>query len=161
MNKAYLLLGGNIGNRPANLKKAKHLLENQVGKIVKCSGIYETASWGNTDQPDFLNRVLLIETKLAPEKIMEQILLIEKTMGRVRSEKNASRVIDIDILFFNDEVIETKNIIIPHPEIQNRNFVLYPLNELFPQLNHPVLKKTVHELLLQCSDTLAVHIYGS
>src|SRR4026208_2624091 len=130
MNKAYLLLGGNIGNRPANLKKAKHLLENQVGKIVKYSRIYETASWGNTDQPDFLNQVLLIETKLAPAKIMEQILLIEKTIGRVRSEKNASRVIDIDILFFNDEVIETKNIIIPHPEIQNRNFVLYPLNEL-------------------------------
>jgi len=161
MDKAYLLLGGNIGNRPANLKKAKHLLENQVGKIVKCSGIYETASWGNTDQPDFLNQVLLIETKLAAEKIMEQILLIEKTMGRVRSEKNASRIIDIDILFFNDEVIETKNIIIPHPEIQNRNFVLYPLNELFPQLKHPVLKKTVHELLLQCNDTLAVHIYSS
>ena len=161
MDKAYLLLGGNIGNRPANLKKAKHLLENQVGKIVKCSGIYETASWGNTDQPDFLNQVLLIETKLAADKIMEQILLIEKTMGRVRSEKNASRIIDIDILFFNDEVIETKNIIIPHPEIQNRNFVLYPLNELFPQLKHPVLKKTVHELLLQCNDTLAVHIYSS
>ena len=159
MNRAYLLLGGNIGNRLDNLERAKHLLEKQVGKVIKDSKVYETASWGNTDQPDFLNQVLLIKTKLTAEKIMEQILLIEKTMGRVRAKKNASRIIDIDILFFNEEVIETKNIIIPHPQIQNRNFVLYPLNELSPQLKHPVLKKTIHELLLQCSDTLAVYIY--
>ena len=159
MNKVYLLLGGNIGNRLDNLERAKHLLEKQVGKVIKDSKVYETASWGNTDQPDFLNQVVLIETKLAAEKIMEQILLIEKTMGRVRAKKNASRIIDVDILFFNEEVIETKNIIIPHPQIQNRNFVLYPLNELSPQLKHPVLKKTIHDLLLQCDDTLAVYIY--
>ena len=159
MNKVYLLLGGNLGSRLINLKKARQLLEKQVGKVVKYSKVYETASWGNIDQPDFLNQVLLIETKLTAEKIMEQILFIENKMGRVRSKKNASRIIDIDILFFNEEVIEAKNIIIPHPQIQNRNFVLYPLNDLIPRFKHPVLNKTVHELLLQCNDPLAVHIY--
>ena len=161
MNRAYLLLGGNIGNRLARLKKAKQLLEKQIGKVIKYSRVYETASWGNTDQPDFLNQVLLIETKLTAEKIMEQILFIENIMGRVRSEKNASRIIDIDILFFNEDIVQTKNIIIPHPQIQNRNFVLYPLNELSPQLQHPVLKKTINELLLQCNDALAVNFYKS
>ena len=161
MNKAYLLLGGNIGDRLTNLEKAKELLEKQIGKIIKHSSVYETASWGNNDQPDFLNQVLLFETKLTAEQIMEQILFIENKMGRVRSEKNASRAIDIDILFFNEDIIQTKNIIIPHPQIQNRNFVLYPLNELSPQLQHPVLKKTINELLLQCNDALAVNFYKS
>ena len=159
MNKAYLLLGGNIGDRLTNLEKAKELLDKQGGKIIKHSSVYETASWGNTDQPDFLNQVLLIETKLTAEQIMEQILFIENKMGRVRSEKNASRLIDIDILFFNEDIIKTKSIIIPHPQIQNRNFVLYPLNELSPKLQHPVLKKTIHELLLQCNDALTVNLY--
>ena len=158
---AYLLLGGNIGDRLANFEKAKQLLEKQVGKIITSSSIYETASWGNTDQPDFLNQVLLIETNLTAEQIMEQILLIESKLGRVRTEKNASRTIDIDILFFNEQIIETKSIIIPHPQIQNRKFVLYPLNELAPDLAHPVLKKTIHELLFQCKDTLAVNLYKS
>lgn len=160
MNKAYLLLGGNIGNRIINLIKARQLLEKEVGKILKYSQVYETASWGNTDQPDFLNQVLLVETNLTAEQIMERILFIEKKLGRVRFEKNASRIIDIDILFFNEEIIETKNIIIPHPEIQNRNFVLYPLNELAPQFRHPIFKKTIHELLLYCDDKLAVNLYN-
>ena len=159
MNKAYLLLGSNIGDRLSNLKKAKQLLKKQVGEVIECSSIYETASWGKTAQPDFLNQVLLIETKLTAAQIMEQILFIENEMGRVRTEKNASRIIDIDILFFNEEIIETKNVIIPHPQIQNRNFVLYPLDELAPQLKHPVLKKTIHELLLECKDILPVNFY--
>jgi len=110
MNKAYLLLGGNIGDRLSNLEKAKQFLKKQVGKIVECSGVYETASWGKTAQPDFLNQVLLIETKLTAAQIMEQILFIENEMGRVRTEKNASRIIDIDILFFNEEIIEKLNL---------------------------------------------------
>src|SRR5687768_12978729 len=107
MNKAYLLLGGNIGERLVNLEKARELLEMQIGKIIRNSSVYETASWGNTDQPAFLNQVSLIETKLTAEQIMEKILVIEKNLGRIRTEKNASRIIDIDILFFNEEVIET------------------------------------------------------
>ena len=159
MNKAFLLLGGNLGDRLANFKKAKHFLEEQVGKIIKYSGVYETASWGNTAQPDFLNQVLLMETKLTAEQVMKQILFIENKLGRVRTEKNASRIIDIDILFFNEEVIETKKLTVPHPQIQNRNFVLHPLNELAPDLVHPILKKNIHQLLLDCNDTLPVNIY--
>lgn len=160
MNKAFLLLGGNIGNRFSNLEKAKHFLEVKVGKILSCSQIYETASWGNTDQPDFLNQVLLIETKLTAQQLMQEILSIEKNLGRVRTQKNASRKIDIDILFFNNDIVKTKDITIPHSEIQNRNFVLHPLNEIAPQFEHPLLKKTVNELLLLCNDGLAVHLYN-
>src|SRR5215211_2630893 len=115
MNKAYLLLGGNIGDRLANLGKAKQFLEKKVGKIVVYSSVYETAPWGNIDQPDFLNQVLLIETELSADQITKQILFIESTLGRVRTEKNASRIIDIDILFFNEEIIETEDVIVPHP----------------------------------------------
>src|SRR5688500_14867053 len=160
MNKAYLLLGGNIDNRLHNLTKARELLQQDVGKIVEGSGIYETAAWGNMDQPVFLNQVLLIETILSAEETMNKILFIEKKMGRIRTQKNASRIIDIDILFFNKEVIKTRNLTIPHPEIQNRNFVLHPLKELIPEFEHPVLHRTIHELFLECSDTLAVKLYS-
>ena len=108
MNKAYLLLGGNMGNRLANLTTAMQFLEKKVGRIVKSSSIYETASWGNTNQHDFLNQVLLIETELTAEQIMAQILLIENEMGRVRTEKNASRIIDIDILFLMMRLLKQK-----------------------------------------------------
>ena len=161
MNKAYLLLGGNIEDRLNNLKKARELLQRDVGKIIECSGIYETAAWGNLDQPVFLNQVLLIETILSAEETMNKILFIEKKLGRVRSQKNASRIIDIDILFYNKEVIKTRNLTIPHPEIQNRNFVLHPLKELIPEFEHPVLNRTIHELFLECSDTLAVKLYSN
>ena len=161
MNKAYLLLGSNIDDRPDNLKKARELLQKDVGKIIECSEIYETAAWGNMDQPVFLNQVLIIETILSAEETMRKILFIEKKMGRVRTEKNASRIIDIDILFYNKEVIKTRNLTIPHPEIQNRNFVLYPLNELIPKFEHPVLNRPIHELFLECSDTLAVKLYSN
>ena len=161
MNKAYLLLGGNIDDRLNNLKKAGELLQQDVGKIIECSGIYETAAWGNLDQPFFLNQVLLIETILSPEETMHKILFIEKKMGRIRTKKNASRIIDIDILFYNKEVIKTRNLTIPHPEIQNRNFVLHPLKQLIPEFEHPVLNRTIHELFLECSDTLAVKLYSN
>ena len=161
MNKAYLLLGGNIDNRLNNLKKARELLQQDVGEIIECSGIYETAAWGNIAQPVFLNQVLLIETILSAEETMHKILFIEKKMGRIRTQKNASRMIDIDILFFNKEVIKTRNLTIPHPEIQNRNFVLHPLKELIPGFEHPVLHRTIHELFLECSDTLAVKLYSN
>lgn len=160
MNKAYLLLGSNIDDRPDNLRKARELLQKDIGKIIECSEIYETAAWGNMDQPVFLNQVLIIETILSAEETMHKLLFIEKKMGRVRTQKNASRIIDIDILFYNKEVIKTRNLTIPHPEIQNRNFVLYPLKELIPKFEHPVLNRTIHELFLECSDTLAVKLYS-
>ena len=156
MNNTNLLLGSNMGNSKASLSKAVALIENQIGTVIRQSGLYSTAAWGNTKQPDFLNQVIIVETKLSALQTMQTILNIEKKMGRIRTVKNAPRVIDIDILFFNKEIIEQKDLIIPHPQIQNRRFVLVPLNQLSPNLKHPVLKKTVHQLLINCIDVLNV-----
>ena len=105
MNTGYILTGGNLGDRLANLQMAKEYLGNETGEIVTSSSIYETEAWGNNDQPDFYNQVHIINTKLSAEQMMEKILKIEEQMGRVRAAKNASRIIDIDLLFFNDAVI--------------------------------------------------------
>ena len=156
MNKIYLLLGGNIGNRQQKILQAIDLIKKKIGKIIRQSRLYQTAAWGKTDQPDFLNQVIIIETSLTAEKIMQAIIAIEKKLGRVRSIKNAARAIDIDILFFNKEIIQQKNLLVPHPEIQNRRFVLVPLNQLSPNFKHPLLQKTIHELLKICPDKLDV-----
>jgi 2-amino-4-hydroxy-6-hydroxymethyldihydropteridine diphosphokinase len=156
MNNTYLLLGSNMGNSKASLSKAAVQIEKQIGKVIRQSGLYSTAAWGNTKQPDFLNQVIIVETKLSALQTMQTILNIEKKMGRIRTVKNAPRVIDIDILFFNKEIIEQESLSIPHPQIQNRRFVLVPLNQLSPNLKHPALNKTVHQLLINCPDTLNV-----
>ena len=156
MNKTYLLLGSNMGNSKASLLKAVVQIEKQIGKVIRQSGLYSTAAWGNTKQPDFLNQVIIVETKLPASETMQTILSIEKKMGRIRTIKNAPRVIDIDILFFNNEIIEQEHLSIPHPQIQNRRFVLVPLNQLSPNLKHPVLNKTIHQLLINCPDRLNV-----
>lgn len=157
MNRAFLLTGGNLGAREKNLSTAAELLEKYCGKIVRSSSIYETAAWGKTDQPNFLNQVIEIETKLDPEQLMQEILKIEHEMGRVRKEKYGPRIIDIDILFFNDETIQQQDLTIPHPQLQNRRFVLIPLKEIAPDLRHPVLHKTISELLENCTDELNVN----
>lgn len=156
MNSAYLLIGGNLGNRIENLTKAISAIEKGIGKIIKVSTIYQTASWGITDQPDFLNQVLLVTTKFSAAETMQIILSVENKMGRIRTLKNASRIIDIDILFFNDEIINSRLLTIPHPEIQNRKFVLIPLNEIAPQLLHPVFKQSIQNLLSTSKDKLEV-----
>lgn len=156
MNKTYLLLGSNLGNSKMQLTKAVKYIEKKIGQVTRLSGLYATAAWGNTSQPDFLNRVIVVETGLTALQAMEAILHIEKKMGRTRTVKNAPRIIDIDILFFNREIIEDRHLSVPHPQIQNRRFVLVPLNELSPNLQHPVLKKTVHRLLAECPDKLNV-----
>ena len=154
MNIVYILTGGNVGKRLINLGNAQKFLEDEIGKIEKSSSIYETAAWGNNDQPDFYNQAHIIKTKLSPEDIMQKILKIEEKMGRVRTFKNAARIIDIDILFFNEEIINKPGLIIPHAEIANRRFVLEPLNELSPDMIHPRLRKSVKELLSTCKDML-------
>jgi 2-amino-4-hydroxy-6-hydroxymethyldihydropteridine diphosphokinase len=156
MNITYLLLGSNMGNSKASLSKAVVQIEKQIGRVIRQSGLYSTAAWGNTKQPDFLNQIIIVETKLSALQTMQTILNIEKKMGRIRTVKNAPRVIDIDILFFNKEIIALEHLSIPHPQIQNRRFVLVPLNQLSPNLKHPVLNKTVHQLLINCPDTLNV-----
>ncbi len=156
MNKTYLLLGSNIGNSQLQLSVAIKYIEQKVGNILRQSNLYSTAAWGDTRQPDFLNQVILVETALTPLETMQTILAIEKEMGRVRTLKNAPRIIDIDILFFNKVVLDAPMLTLPHPEIQNRRFVLIPLNELAPNLHHPVLGLSIHELLEICPDRLNV-----
>ena len=156
MNNVYLLLGSNIGDSKAHLSTAKINIENKLGQIVKSSSIYKTEAWGNKNQPAFLNQVIIIETLLDPEQTIEGIFAIEEKMGRKRTVKNAPRIIDIDILFFNSEVIKTGNLTVPHPEIQNRRFVLFPMTELSPDFTHPVMHKKMHCLLEDCTDKLNV-----
>lgn len=156
MNKTYLLLGSNMGNSKLQLRKAIAHIEKNIGLVSRASGLYATAAWGNTSQPDFLNQVIIAETKLTAWQTIAAILQIEKKMGRVRTVKNAPRIIDIDILFFNREIIDLPHLQVPHPQIQNRRFVLVPLNELSPNLKHPALHRSVHQLLIHCPDKLNV-----
>ncbi len=156
MNKTYLLLGSNVGNSKKLLANAvKHIRKN-IGLVTRQSALYCTAAWGNTNQPDFLNQVIVVETKLPANETIQKILLIEKEMGRVRTVKNAPRIIDIDILLYNKDIINEKDLVVPHPQIQNRRFVLVPLNELSPNLKHPVFQQSIHYLLENCKDPLNV-----
>jgi 2-amino-4-hydroxy-6-hydroxymethyldihydropteridine diphosphokinase len=156
MNRIYLLLGSNMGNSRQQLITAIKLINKKIGKVTRQSNLYVTAAWGNTNQPDFLNQVIIVESKLAPLQAMQTILGIEEEMGRVRTVKNAPRIIDIDILFYNKEVIEEKILNVPHPQIPNRRFVLIPLNELSPNFKHPVFQQSIHHLLQICKDPLNV-----
>ena len=157
MNKAFLLTGGNLGDRVKNMEQCRFLVEKACGKIVRKSSVYETAAWGKNDQPDYLNQVLLIETTLPPGQLLRILLDVEKEMGRYRGEKYGPRIIDIDILLYNDEVISEPMLTIPHPRMQDRRFVLEPMNEIAPDKVHPVLHKTMRQLLEECSDPLAVN----
>jgi 2-amino-4-hydroxy-6-hydroxymethyldihydropteridine diphosphokinase len=156
MNNTYLLLGSNMGNSIKQLSTAIEQIEEKIGALILKSNLYATAAWGNTSQPDFLNQVIKVATQLDATETLKEILSIEKNMGRIRTVKNAPRTIDIDILFFNNEIINRSDLIVPHSEIQNRRFVLIPINEIAPQMIHPVLNKTIEQLLLQCPDQLAV-----
>ena len=156
MNTAYLLTGGNIGNRKDNLAIAWKHISVQCGHIINSSSLYETAAWGKTDQPAFLNQALEIQTELTAPQLLKKLLNIEKQTGRVRKEKYGPRIIDIDILLFNDEIHNFPLLKIPHPEMQNRRFVLEPLAEIAPEIIHPVSKKTIVELLAICPDKLEV-----
>lgn len=155
-----LHLGSNLGSRNKNLSIARFLIESRIGTVVKASSLYETSAWGNTEQDDFLNVAYVVETELSPEDLLKSIHDIEQKMGRVRLELWGERLIDIDILFYNDQIIKKANLKIPHPEITNRNFVLVPLNEIIPEFIHPVLKKSINKLLTACSDTGEVRLYN-
>ncbi len=155
-NVVYLQLGSNLGDRENILINSKGKIEEYIGRIEKESSIYETASWGIEDQPLFLNQILVVKTSLDYCKIFFYIKKIEEKLGRTREKKWASRLIDIDIIFFNQEIIESPEVSIPHKQIASRRFVLEPLAEVAPGFMHPVHNKTVFELLNNCSDNLSV-----
>ena len=145
-----------MGDSEQMLSVATNMIEKNIGKLTTSSVIYKTAAWGKEDQPDFLNQIIIVSSLLSSSTLLKEIFIIEKEMGRVRTTKNAARVIDIDMLFFNDEIIQTENLTVPHKQIQNRKFVLVPLAEIAPDFIHPVLKKSSLELLSICSDKLNV-----
>ena len=156
MNISYLLIGGNLGDRLKNLGIARRYINSDCGEIKNKSAIYETDAWGKTDQPAFLNQALEIETTLTPDQLLKSLLGIEKKLGRRRLEKFGPRIIDIDILLYNDIIIDQPRLKIPHPELANRNFALIPLGEIAPRLIHPVFKKNISTLIEECEDKLAV-----
>lgn len=149
-----------MGRREEHLSRARVLIERRCGTVTRASAMYETAAWGKTDQPPFVNQALEIHTALAPQQLLAQLLGIEKMIGRVREEKYGPRTIDIDILLFNDCILQEQQLRIPHPQLQNRRFALTPLAEIAPDLVHPVLKKTIGGLLAICPDPLEVKRAG-
>jgi 2-amino-4-hydroxy-6-hydroxymethyldihydropteridine diphosphokinase len=162
MNVAFLCLGGNMGDRLANLSRAKELISEEWLTIVAESYIYETSAWGSENSPDYYNQCIKITTASDAQSLMKLLLDIEQRLGRIRTEnRNESRTVDIDILLFNNEVINTPFLIVPHPRMHLRQFVLKPLNEIAGDIIHPVLKKNIRQLVMDCPDQLTVKKLGS
>jgi 2-amino-4-hydroxy-6-hydroxymethyldihydropteridine diphosphokinase len=151
-----LLLGSNLGNREGYLQKAIDLIETELGVVTQKSSIYETEAWGKTDEPNYLNQVVKIDTELSARQVLENVLQIETKMGRMREEKWGSRIIDIDVLFYGQEIIDEPGLIVPHPELHKRKFTLEPLNEIAPDWQHPLLKKRIFQLKCKLKDNLIV-----
>jgi len=155
MNNVFLLLGSNLGDRYLYLEKAIVYID-AVAPVIKTSSIYETQSWGKTDAPDYLNQVVLVQTDLPAQTILQKVLAIEKQLGRERDEKWGPRTIDIDILFYGNDIVHEPNLQIPHPELHNRRFTLEPLAEIAPDLIHPILNKSILQLKNDLKDSLVV-----
>lgn len=153
MNKVFLGIGTNLGNRKANLRKAIEMIGEQIGKVIRSSSVYETAPWGFDAENDFLNMVVLAESAFTPSELLKKIISIESMLGRERNQdRYSSRIIDIDILLYDDLIINENGLKIPHPLMHERRFVLVPLNELDPDLIHPVKGKSIRVLLEECRD---------
>ena len=155
----YLHLGSNEGDREKSISDCIRLLEEKVGNILAKSSLYETEAWGVKEQPDFLNQALEIITSLAPREVLDEIKTIEHSLGRAVKVKWGQRKIDIDILFYDDEIINTEHLNIPHPQLEKRNFVLVPMLEIAGDKMHPTLNKTIEELYDECRDDGEVMIY--
>ncbi len=155
--RVYLLLGGNLGDVKANFEKARAYISEEVGGIVQQSGIYQSQAWGFEAEELFLNQVLLVETSAMPMDLLDITQSIERRIGRkektLPTGEYSSRLIDIDILFYGEQIIETERLIIPHKQLHLRRFTLMPLNEIAPNLKHPVLQTNIKDLLLSCEDT--------
>jgi 2-amino-4-hydroxy-6-hydroxymethyldihydropteridine diphosphokinase len=153
LRKAYLGIGTNLGDRENNLRQAVSYIQQHTGEIVRASSVYETEPWGFKSMDHFLNMVVEIATELSPTGLLGRLLMIESLMGRLRENtKYTSRVIDIDILLYGNQVINKGDLIIPHPRMHERKFVLFPLSEIAPGFVHPVLKKSISRLIPDCTD---------
>jgi 2-amino-4-hydroxy-6-hydroxymethyldihydropteridine diphosphokinase len=157
MSRVYLLLGSNRGDRLKFLMAAVKKIESLIGTVTRSSSVYETEPWGFEDQTQFLNQLVVAGTSLEPSAVLTAINSIEQQLGRERKGENyAARTIDIDILFFEERIINTEELVIPHPRLHERRFALAPLAEIEKGLVHPVFKKTVAELLAECKDLMKV-----
>jgi 2-amino-4-hydroxy-6-hydroxymethyldihydropteridine diphosphokinase len=157
MSKQVVLsLGGNVGNVQQTFVEAIVILEKKVGKLIGGSSLYKTSAWGVEDQPDFINQVVIFKTNNTPKEVLKKCLQIEGELGRERVGKWQKRRIDIDLLFYENEIINTIDLKIPHPYLHQRNFVLFPLAELIPDFIHPLLGETIHTLKNKCQDKLKV-----
>ena len=153
MKKVFLGLGSNLGDKRKNLDEAKIRIEESIGKIVNCSSVYQTEPWGFKSENDFLNMVICVETNLHPSGLLGRILMIESQMGRTRCDNQySSREIDIDILLYENEIVDEIALKIPHPKLHERRFVLVPLCEIGSEIIHPVLNQSVESLLKSCKD---------
>jgi 2-amino-4-hydroxy-6-hydroxymethyldihydropteridine diphosphokinase len=156
MIDVFLLLGSNLGDRRLFLQRAISLIASGIAPVVSQSSVYETQSWGKSDAPDYLNQVILLKTDLSARQVLQRALDIENILGRKREEKWGSRTIDIDILFYGQQVIAEPDLIIPHPQLHNRRFTLAPLSEIAPELIHPLLHKSIFYLKTELKDNLIV-----
>ena len=157
-NQIFISLGTNLGNRSEQLTTAMQAIEATLGTIIKQSSVYETKPWGISDQPDFLNQVILVHTDQSPMECLTRLSAIENKLGRKREEKWGARIIDLDLLYFNDAIIDTPKLILPHPGLAHRKFVLVPLVEIAADFIHPLLLKTQKQLLESCTDPLEVNL---
>ena len=161
MNEVYLQLGSNIGDRLDNLNQSIKIITERIGNVLEKSSVYESAPWGVENQRNFLNQVIFVKSNFDPYTILDLVLQIEKDMGRIRIEKWGERIIDIDILFIDDLIIESENLCIPHEFIAKRKFVLQPMCEIAPGFIHPKLNKTISQLLEECIDDEKVNVYAT
>tara|TARA_B100001142_G_scaffold131569_1_gene133123 strand:- start:355 stop:840 length:486 start_codon:yes stop_codon:yes gene_type:complete len=161
MNIVFLQLGSNLGDRELLLREALVLINKKVGLVIDISKIYESTAWGVEKQTDYLNQIIKVETKLLASEVLSAILIIEEKLGRVRVKKWGERLIDIDILFYNNEIINTPSLCVPHKYMHKRMFVLVPLNEIAAEKIHPIYNKTIEFLMKECRDTELVKEYAA
>jgi 2-amino-4-hydroxy-6-hydroxymethyldihydropteridine diphosphokinase len=156
---AYLMLGSNLGDKSTNLQLALKAVRKEAGIILYSSPIYESEPWGFSHPEYFYNQLLVIQTRLKPEDLLLKILEIEEGMGRIRNSKEyEARTIDIDILFYDRQNIQSGNLVIPHPKIPERRFVLLPLMKVASQMMHPITGQTIWQIYRECRDTLTIKV---
>lgn len=157
---AFIGSGSNLGKRDQQLLEARQWIDREVGRVIGESSVYQTSPWGGIDQPDYLNQVWQIQTNLNPFQLMATLLELEKRANRERTQRWGARTLDLDLLFYDDYRIRTDFLTLPHPRIQDRNFVLVPLAEIAPDWRHPVLKQTVSYLAAHSPDEENVQVFG-